>query len=584
MSNEPKIIGGRYELGQTIGRGGMAQVSKARDLRLERDVAIKQLRLDLACDPTFQARFRREAHAAAGLNHPNIVAVYDTGEVTDQNSGVAIPYIVMELVEGQTLRDILRDGRKIIPRRALEFTQGVLDALSYSHKSGIVHRDIKPANVMLTNSGQIKVMDFGIARAVSETSGTMTQTAAIIGTAQYLSPEQARGETVDARSDIYSAGCLMYELLVGRPPFQGESPVSVAYQHVRENPTPPSEIDPIITKSMDAVVLKALAKDPRYRYQTAAAMRADIARLLEGQEVKITPAPVPVSEAKPVEAATAVMPAATMQMPPAVAPARATAVEPKKRFPWWWLLVPILVIILVGFYFYSTLPKAEDKVTVPAVFGKTQAEATSIIEKANLAPKVEEVAGPSDDSVGKVIKQDPAPQTEVAKGTTIKISINVGSKKITVPNGLTGQDKNAVDGILRNAGFTNITAEIDKDSLKPLKENVVTRLNVEPGSEQKIDTKIIIYYSNGEIKVPNLIGLSKDDALAAAAEAGLGQVRIEPQVSNSPKDSVISQDPKAATKAKFGTPITIEISAGANEEDPIDTPSATPSSGGRNGR
>ena len=277
-------VGGRYELGDLLGRGGMAEVRRAVDRRLGRPVAVKQLRADLATDPTFQARFRREAQSAAGLNHPTIVAVYDTGEETDPLTGISIPYIVMELVEGPTLRDVLRDGRKILPERALELTQGVLDALSYSHKAGIIHRDIKPANVMLTPSGGVKVMDFGIARAVADTSATMTQTAAVIGTAQYLSPEQARGETVDARSDIYSAGCLLYELLVGRPPFIGESPVSVAYQHVREAPVPPSQLDPVITPDIDAVTLKALAKDPADRYQSAREMKADIARVLAGQQ------------------------------------------------------------------------------------------------------------------------------------------------------------------------------------------------------------------------------------------------------------------------------------------------------------
>ena len=214
MTSQPKLVGGRYELGELLGRGGMAEVHRALDLRLGRPVAVKELRADLASDPTFQARFRREAQSAAGLNQPTIVAVYDTGEETNPTTGQSIPYIVMELVEGQTLREILREGRKLLPERALEITTGVLDALSYSHKAGIVHRDIKPANVMLTPNGQVKVMDFGIARAVADTSATMTATAAVIGTAQYLSPEQARGETVDARSDIYSAGCLLYELLV----------------------------------------------------------------------------------------------------------------------------------------------------------------------------------------------------------------------------------------------------------------------------------------------------------------------------------------------------------------------------------
>src|SRR5829696_2180581 len=285
MTSSPTTVGGRYELGEPLGRGGMAEVRRAVDQRLGRSVAVKQLRTDLAIDPTFQARFRREAQSAAGLNHPTIAAVYDTGEEIDPLTGVAIPYIVMELVEGSTLRDVLREGRKLLPERALELTQGILDALSYSHKAGIVHRDIKPANVMLTPNGGVKVMDFGIARAVADTSATMTQTAAVIGTAQYLSPEQARGETVDARSDLYSTGCLMYELLVGRPPFTGDSPVSVAYQHVREAPVPPSQIDPVITPDIDAITLKALAKDPADRYQTARDMKSDITRVLAGHEV-----------------------------------------------------------------------------------------------------------------------------------------------------------------------------------------------------------------------------------------------------------------------------------------------------------
>jgi len=255
-------LSGRYELQNLIGRGGMADVWKARDHRLGRDVAVKKLRTDLASDDTFQARFQREAQSAARLNHPNIAAVYDTGETKDPATGLPVPFIVMELIDGHTLRDVLRDGRKILPRRALEFTQGVLDALSYSHAAGIVHRDIKPANVMLTREGYVKVMDFGIARAVADTSATMTQTAAVIGTAQYLSPEQARGENVDNRADIYATGCLLYELLVGRPPFIGDSPVSVAYQHVREVPAPPSSLDAEIPHQMDAITLKALAKDP----------------------------------------------------------------------------------------------------------------------------------------------------------------------------------------------------------------------------------------------------------------------------------------------------------------------------------
>ncbi|MBI4939618.1 MAG: Stk1 family PASTA domain-containing Ser/Thr kinase, partial [Actinobacteria bacterium] len=273
MNTSPRVLGNRYEVGDLLGRGGMAEVHLGRDTRLGRTVAIKLLRTDLARDATFQARFRREAQSAASLNHPAIVSVYDTGEevVTESGGGVVpLPYIVMEYIEGRTLRDMLRGGQPLEVGLAMEITAGVLAALEYSHKAGIVHRDIKPANVMLTPRGDVKVMDFGIARALADASATMTQTQAVIGTAQYLSPEQARGETVDARSDLYSAGCLLYELLTARPPFVADSPVAVAYQHVREPAQPPSTFNPAIPETVDRIVMHALEKDRESRYQSAA--------------------------------------------------------------------------------------------------------------------------------------------------------------------------------------------------------------------------------------------------------------------------------------------------------------------------
>src|SRR5580698_2887763 len=260
---QPRLLGGRYELDGVVGRA------------------------DLARDQIFQARFRREAQSAASLNHPSIVAVYDTGE--DMMTGIPVPYIVMEFVDGRTVRDLLQDGHRLLPDRSLEIIDGVLRALDYSHQAGIVHRDIKPGNVMVTRNGDVKVMDFGIARAMSDAQSTMTQTAQVIGTAQYLSPEQARGERVDSRSDLYSAGCLLYELLTGRPPFTGDSPVAIAYQHVRENPIPPSRVDPDVPVWADAIVLKAMAKSPADRYQTAADMRADLQRAASGLPVSAPP-------------------------------------------------------------------------------------------------------------------------------------------------------------------------------------------------------------------------------------------------------------------------------------------------------
>ncbi len=471
MTSDQTTVGGRYELGDLLGRGGMAEVRRAVDTRLGRQVAVKQLRTDLATDPTFQARFRREAQSAAGLNHPTIVAVYDTGEETDPITGVSIPYIVMELVEGQTLREVLRDGRKILPERALELTQGVLDALSYSHKAGIVHRDIKPANVMLTANGAVKVMDFGIARAVADTSATMTQTAAVIGTAQYLSPEQARGETVDARSDVYSAGCLLYELLVGRPPFIGDSPVSVAYQHVRETPVPPSQLDPMVTPDIDAIVLKALAKDADDRYQSAREMKADIARVLAGEQATaMVPRVVP-EEQIPTRIVAPVPPGPTQ-------PAKAQSEpeeEPKRRIGLA-ILIGVLIVALLGGGAYGiyrllqpTAPPAPTLVAVPNVVTYTEAQAKQQLTAAGLVTKV--VAENGDEKTkNQVTKQNPATGTQVELNSTVTITINRGPKSAAIPNGLVGDKRSEVKKALEKVGFTNITETPAQDRADLLRQ------------------------------------------------------------------------------------------------------------------
>ncbi|MYS79749.1 protein kinase domain-containing protein [Embleya scabrispora] len=285
-----KTVGsGRYELGRQLGRGGMAEVLMAHDVRLGRTVAVKTLRPDLAQDPVARSRFGREAQNAASLNHPAIVSVYDTGE--DRVGDELVPFIVMECVEGRTVRELLGEGNPIPLEQALRVTEGILEALEYSHRNGIIHRDIKPANVIITNSGAVKVMDFGIARAMHSAATTMTQTGMVMGTPQYLSPEQALGRTVDARSDLYSSGCLLYELLALRPPFNGDTPLSVVYQHVQDDPRPPSMMDPRVPPHLDAIALKALAKNPDDRYQTADEMRMDIRRALAGQQVSVVVPP-----------------------------------------------------------------------------------------------------------------------------------------------------------------------------------------------------------------------------------------------------------------------------------------------------
>ncbi|MFF0163193.1 protein kinase [Streptomyces sp. NPDC005263] len=278
MSDAPEMWGngglvgdGRYRLTRRLGRGGMAEVFAAEDVRLGRTVAVKLLRADLAEDPTSKARFTREAQSVAGLNHHAIVAVYDSGE--DFVGGQSVPYIVMEIVEGRTIRDLLLNAEAPGPEQALIIVSGVLEALAYSHQHGIVHRDIKPANVIITHNGAVKVMDFGIARALHGASTTMTQTGMVMGTPQYLSPEQALGKAVDHRSDLYATGCLLYELLALRPPFTGETPLSVVYQHVQDIPKPPSEVSEAVPPELDGLVMRSLAKEPDDRFQTAEEMR-----------------------------------------------------------------------------------------------------------------------------------------------------------------------------------------------------------------------------------------------------------------------------------------------------------------------
>src|ERR1035437_4901091 len=428
---QPRLLGGRYELDGIVGRGGMAEVYRARDIRLDRIVAVKTLRDDLARDQTFQARFRREAQSAASLNHPSIVAVYDTGE--DMLGHTPVPYIVMEYVDGRTLRDLLRDDRRLLPERAAEITDGALRALDYSHRNGIVHRDIKPGNVMLTRGGEVKVMDFGIARAVSDAQATMTQTAQVIGTAQYLSPEQARGERVDARSDLYSAGCLLYELLTGRTPFTGDSPIAIAYQHVRENPIPPSQVDPEIPGWADAIVLKAMAKDPADRYQSAGEMSEDIQRALSGM-------PVAAPTRAEMYQGTRRMGQGTMGAGPTSAiPAYRYGPEDQppdrgRRRIWLWAVIGLVALLLLGTagYVLRYAAGGGGEVSVPNGVNLTKSAAQKQIARAKRKSKV--VTQASSTRRGLVIKTIPAEGALVAANSTVKLYVSSGPAKKPVPD------------------------------------------------------------------------------------------------------------------------------------------------------
>ncbi|MGJ9413931.1 Stk1 family PASTA domain-containing Ser/Thr kinase [Aeromicrobium sp. CF4.19] len=554
--DDPIRLGERYELGGLLGRGGMADVRVARDLRLGRTVAIKQLRIDLASDDTFQARFRREAQSAAALNHPSIVAVYDTGESTDPQ-GHHIPYIVMEYVEGQTLRDVLQDDRKILPERALSITADVLSALDYSHRSGIIHRDIKPANVMLTPTGQVKVMDFGIARAIADASSAMTQTAAVIGTAQYLSPEQARGETVDARSDIYSTGCLLYELLTGRPPFVGDSPVSVAYQHVREEPRPPSQLNPDVTESVDNIVAMSLAKRTDDRYQSAADMRRDLERAIEGHYVD-----APTQAATQVAGATAVTPAVA-----GAHAARPDDEEPeeekKSRAKWWALgIVALLILGAVAFLlFQNTRPDPVAQVDVPDVVGEEVSAATRVLEGEGFVVETEERTDP-DVEAGLVVEQSPEGESTAEDGSEVTLVVSAGPDQVAVPN-VVNLSFDEAESALEDAGLQSEREERDSDEA----ENTV--IATTPPANTNVDrgTTVTVIVSRGQVSVPNVVGQDEDEARSALEDAGLEVETTEDPDATVPEGQVSAQSVPQGQSVPPGTSITITISTNTGDDE-----------------
>ncbi|MBG0853882.1 Stk1 family PASTA domain-containing Ser/Thr kinase [Streptomyces spinoverrucosus] len=572
---EPRRLGGRYELGQVLGRGGMAEVYLAHDTRLGRTVAVKTLRADLARDPSFQARFRREAQSAASLNHPAIVAVYDTGE--DYIDGVSIPYIVMEYVDGSTLRELLHSGRKLLPERAMEMTIGILQGLEYAHRNGIVHRDIKPANVMLTRNGQVKVMDFGIARAMGDSGMTMTQTAAVIGTAQYLSPEQAKGEQVDARSDLYSTGCLLYELLTVRPPFVGDSPVAVAYQHVREEAQPPSVFDPEITPEMDAIVLKALVKDPNYRYQSADEMRADIEACLDGQPVAATAAMASVGyggypDDQPTTAlrsdghagATTLLPPANPDDSGFGYDDRPDRRRQKKSNTSTILLVVAAVLVLVGailigrFAFSGNGGVGNDTVPVPNLVGQTEADARKLLANSELEVGTVTQKPCEEEKKGNVCSQDPQPKTEVDKNTTVNLVVSTGAPKVAVPNVI---DKN-VDTATQQLEDKGFKVETETTESSSQETGTVLSQDPDPGTELEKGSTVTLEVAKAEEKatVPSVVGLSCADAQKRMQDNNLTGICDETPVTDpNQADKVIETTPAPGSQVDRDSTVTMKV-------------------------
>ena len=570
-----KMLGDRYQVGEVIGRGGMAEVHEGRDLRLGRRVAIKILRPDLAKDPTFQERFRREAQSAAALNHPNIVAVYDTGEDTlidPDGQDVVVPYIVMEYVDGMTLRQLLASGRRLLPERALEIAAGVLTALDYAHRHGIVHRDIKPANVMLTRTGDVKVMDFGIARAVNESGQTMTSASAVMGTAQYLSPEQARGEVVDARSDLYSTGVLLYELLVGQPPFTGESAVSIAYQHVSEMPTPPSQVDNGVSPEIDTVVLGALAKRADDRYQSATEFRADVERAIAGAPVT---AAVPTIVADSTRQMTPVQ--AVGGQPPATDPIYDTSRRRRGRAGrstiFWIISLSAVAVAVLGalgigrFIFGGT---TADLVTVPNLDGLNLEEATASLAEfeLRLGAQTPEI---SNRTPGTVIAQQPAPGESIEQGQAVNVTISTGREQATVPQllGLTSLD--AVRTALSDASL-QLGDVTEEDSNQPA--GYVLAQDPAEGAQLAAGSAVSVVVSSGLVEVPDVSGVSVAQARSDIAQAGF-EIQVIEQESDDlePPGIVLAQAPPPGTSLERGSIVTITISI---EPEPTESPTPEP--------
>lgn len=596
-SEEPRVLGGRYEVGELIGRGGMAEVHAGHDLRLGRQVAIKILRTDLARDTSFLARFRREAQSAAALNHPAIVAVYDSGESESTESGgapVLVPYIIMEHVEGRTLRQILNDEKVLDPDEAARVAAAVLGALEYSHERGIVHRDIKPANVMVTRGGAVKVMDFGIARALADTAATMTQTQAVLGTARYLSPEQAQGLDVDTRSDLYSAGCLFYELLTGRTPFVGD-PVALVYQHLGEPPKPPSQYQHDLPAAMDAIALHALEKSPDGRYQTAGEFRDDLNAARAGK---------PISEAAQASLQRAIGPAAAAALhggdsteliaagappPEQVAWGRDPDDAPgggagavgladdyddfedtdelpvrEERHRGGWIIVGVLGVLALAAVIWIVLAttgggdddppptQTPATVTVPDVLGETEADAIEVIEAENLVadpqPATEDqAAAVTDATPGDVIAQSPEGGQPAQEQSTVTIYIFGGPETEAIPD-LRDQSEEDARDTLAELGF-EVAATAEVIDALTAEDEELNALEVTPGNVVRTDPavgetatpgedEVTLYLAGDTIPVPTLAGQEESEALETLAAVHIGEDRIDVLEEPSPDPDV----------------------------------------------
>ncbi len=539
---EPVVLNGRYELHSRIARGGMAEVFLARDQLLDRQVAVKVLFSEFAADPAFVERFRREAQAAANLNHQNIVGVYDWG------SFEGTYFIVMEYVRGRSLADILRAEGRLHPDRAADIAADIASALYFAHRNGVVHRDVKPGNVLITTQGQVKVTDFGIARAIGGgNTDNLTQTGSVMGTATYFSPEQAQGLPVDPRSDLYSLGVLLYEMLVGRPPFSGDSPVAIAYQHVQKTPTPPRQIEPQIPVPLEAITLKLLAKNPANRYATAEELRADLRRFRTGQPVaaeSVLAPPVAAVGARPVpgpaDATAMIASTQALARQPGADPTRVVApvyqgapvYEPPRKHTGVFIAVVVLLlaalVALLVLFAREVTDKSDDggtTVAVPAVVNQTRQQAEAALTAAGLQAEVT-VEANTTVAANVVFAQDPAAGVDVKKDSAVKLKVNTSVQAIALPS-LVGQKEEDAKNVLRAAGFERIEVQRQRET-DVKKQGIVLAQNPAPGTQGSKDTTVSLTVGAAPdvITLPNVAGQTVEVATEALVNAGVNRDSI----------------------------------------------------------
>ncbi len=599
MSSMPTTLdNGRYQLGQLVGRGGMAEVHIALDTRLGRTVAVKIMRADLAHDEIFLTRFRREAHSVAQMNNPNIVNIYDSGEevvTLDNGQTEHLPYLIMEYVQGQTLRDIIKANGALSVSDTEHVMIGVLNALEYSHRMGIIHRDIKPGNIMISEQGIVKVMDFGIARALDDSATTMTKSQGVVGTAQYLSPEQARGENVDMRSDLYSAGCVLYEMLTGRPPFTGDSAVAIAYQHVSEVAAKPSSIVPGLNPMWDQIVAKAMAKDRQNRYATATEFKNDILTYMNGglpsaaafnplqdlSTINATKTQTMAANDYPAnEGSTRVYNPVTGQFqtvpqdPNAAAGDTDTMVKSRsqkrleaarKRKRNTIITVVVLVVLALaaagGWYAWAHMqPPKKEYVTVPTFSATTTEErAKAQLAELGLQASIKQDTD-SREPAGTFTKQAPAGGRSVEKGSTVTVWFSAGPKSVPIPD-VTGKSQADARAALEAAGF-EVNSSVQTEDSATIERDHVTRTDPAAGTSAEQGSTVSLWVSSGMTKVPSgLIGKSKDEAMDELQKNGFA-VEINTENSSQPENTVTRIEPNEGTSVERGASVTIWVSNG----------------------